>query len=117
MGGGRYELAWNGRKIEKSGNPLWWPPPRSPSRSWRVRRLAVKFGRQGRLAVILLPGRRVYKGGGRSRLPRQKPIGLKTGRNDPVRGSRSWGVFLGFLELKVSVLGLGFYLARKTRFI
>ena len=57
MGGGRYGLAWNGQKIAKSGDPPWRSPPRSPARSWRVRRrLAVKLCRQGRLAVILLHG-------------------------------------------------------------
>ena len=30
---------------------------------------------------------------------------------------RFWGIFSRVLELKMSVLGLGFYLERKTRFI
>ena len=47
----------------------------------------------------------------------QNSIGLKTGRNDPVRGPLVLGNFSRVLELKMSVLGLGFYLARKTRFI
>ena len=46
----------------------------------------------------------------------QNPFGLKMGRNDPVQCSWSWGVFSRVLELKMSVLGLGFYLACKTRF-
>ena len=75
MGGGRYGLAWNCRKIAKSGDPSWLSPPRSPARSERVqRRLAVKLCRQGRLTVILLHGRRVYQGGGRKCLPRTKPV-------------------------------------------
>ena len=75
MGGGRYGLTWNGRKIAKSGDPSWWPPPRSPAQSGRVRRrLAVKFFLQGRLDVLLLPGWRVYQGGGLKCLPRPKPV-------------------------------------------
>ena len=74
MEGGRYGLAWNGRKTKKTGDPAWRPPPRSPARSGSVRRrLAVKFGRQGHLAVLLLPGLFVCKGGGLNRLPRPKP--------------------------------------------
>ena len=61
MGGGRYGLAWNGRKIGKSDDSPWRPPPpRSPARSGRVRRwFAVKLGRQDRLVAALLPGQRV----------------------------------------------------------
>ena len=60
MGGGRYGSAWNGRKTSKSGDPPWRSLPLSLARSGRVRRwFAVKFGRQGRLVVALLPGRRV----------------------------------------------------------
>ena len=44
-------------------------------------------------------------------------FGLKTGQNDPIRGPQVLGNFFRVLELKMSVLGLGFYLARKTRFI
>ena len=36
MGRGMYGLAWNGRKIGKSGDPPWRPPPCSPARSGRV---------------------------------------------------------------------------------
>ena len=80
MGGGRYGLVWNGRKIEKSGDPPWRPPPRSQARSRCVRRrLAGKFYRRGRLALLLLPGRRVCKGGGRNRLPQPKPVWPKNG--------------------------------------
>ena len=58
MGGGRYGSAWNGRKIEKSDDPPWRPPPRSPARSGCVRRwFAVKLGRRDRLLVALFPGR------------------------------------------------------------
>ena len=60
IGGGRYLLAWNDRKIEKSDDPPWWPPSRSPTRSGHVRRwFAVKLGRRDRLVVVLLPGRSV----------------------------------------------------------
>ena len=47
----------------------------------------------------------------------QNPFGLKTGRNDPVRSPRVLGSFPKVLELKMGVLGLGFYLESKTRFI
>ena len=43
----------------------------------------------------------------------QNPIGLKTGRNDLVRSPRVFRSFPRVLELKMGVLGLGFYLARK----
>ena len=80
MGGGRYESAWNGRKIGKSSDPPWPPPPHSQAQSGCVRRrLAGKFHRRGRLALLLLPGQRVCKGGGWNRLPRPKPIWPKNG--------------------------------------
>ena len=47
----------------------------------------------------------------------QNPFGLQIGQNDLVRCSRFWGVFSRALELKMGVMGLGFYLARKTKFI
>ena len=47
----------------------------------------------------------------------QNPFGLQMGQNDPVLCSRFWGVFFRDFELKMSVLGLGFSLARKTMFI
>ena len=47
----------------------------------------------------------------------QNPFGLKTVQNDPVRGPQVLENFSRVLELKMSVLGLGFYLACKTRFI
>ena len=60
MMGGRYESAWNGRKIGKSGDPPWPPPPCLPARSEIVRKwFAVKFYRRRRLVVALLPGQRV----------------------------------------------------------
>ena len=75
MGGGRYGSAWNGRKKAKSDDSSWSSPPRLPARLERVRRrLVVKLCRQGRLAMILLPGRRVYPGGGRKCLPRPKHV-------------------------------------------
>ena len=74
MGGGRHGSTWNGRKTAKSGNPRWRSQPRSPARSGCVwRRFAVIFGRQGRLTLLVLPGRLVCKDGGRNRLPRLKP--------------------------------------------
>ena len=75
MGVGRYGLAWNGQKIAKSDDPPWRPPPHSPAQSECVRRLsAMKLCRQGRLAVLLLPCRHVYQGGGRKCLPLPKPV-------------------------------------------
>ena len=66
MMGGSYGSAWNGRKTPKSGDPMWQPPPPLPVRSGRVRQwLAGKFYRQDRLTVLLLPGQRMCKGGGR----------------------------------------------------
>ena len=47
----------------------------------------------------------------------KNPFGLKMVQNDPVQGPRVLGNLSRVLELKISVLGLGFYLARKTRFI
>ena len=44
----------------------------------------------------------------------QNPFGLQMGQNHPVRCSRFWGVFSKALELKMGVMGLGFYSARKT---
>ena len=58
MVGWGYGSAWNGRKIGKSGDPPWRPPPCSLARSGCVRRwFAVKFCRRRRLVVALLPGR------------------------------------------------------------
>ena len=97
MGGGRYGSAWNSRKIEKFGDPPWRPSPRSPVRSGRVRRrLGWKFYRRGRLALLLLPGLRVCKGGGgggggRNRLPRPKPVWPKNGSKRPSLGSTGFG--------------------------
>ena len=47
----------------------------------------------------------------------QNPFGLKTVQNDLVQGPQVLGNFSRVLELKMSVLGLRFYLAGKTRFI
>ena len=94
MGGGRYGSAWNGRKTAKSGDPRWWSPPRLPARSGPVRwRLAVKFYRQGRLAVLLLLGWRVYQGSGWKGLPRPKPIWPKNGSKRTSSGSTGFGEF------------------------
>ena len=60
MRGGRYGSAWNDRKIEKSDDPPWRPPPHSSARFGRVRRwFAVKLGRWDRLVVVLLLGQSV----------------------------------------------------------
>ena len=67
--------------------------------------------------MLLLHGRRVCKGGGRNRLPRPKPDWPEKGSKRPSSGFTGLGCFSRVLELKMSVLGLGFYLARKTKFI
>ena len=91
-GGGGYGSAWNGRKIAKFDDPRWRLPPHSPAQSGRVRRrLTVKIFNQGRLAVLLLPGQRVYQGGGRKRLPWPKPVWPKNGSKRPNSGSISFG--------------------------
>ena len=70
---GRYGSAWSGRKMQKNSDPRWPPPLPSPTRSRRVwRRFVVKFHGRDRLTLLLLPGWRVCKVGGRSRLPRLK---------------------------------------------
>ena len=95
MGEGRYGSAWNGRKTAKSDDLRWWLLPLSPARSGRVRwRLAVKFHGDGHLVVALLPGRRVWQGGGRKRLPRPKPVWPKNGSKQPSSGSTGFGEFL-----------------------
>ena len=98
MGGGRYGSAWNGRKMVKSGDPSWRPPPRSPARSGHVRqRFAMKFHDQGRLVVALLPGQGVYQGGGRKRLLLPKLVWLENRSKRPSSGSTCFGeFFLGF---------------------
>ena len=100
------------------GDPPWWLPPHSSARSERVRpRFAVIFGRKGRLTLIFLPGRCVCKVGGQNRLPRLKPDWPKNGSKRPSSGPRVLGNFSRVLKLKMSVLGLGFYLECKTRLI
>ena len=95
MVGERYGSAWNGRKTSKSGDPPWRLPPRSPTRSGRVRRwFAVKFCRHCRLVVALLPGWCVQQGGGRNRLPQPKPVWPKSGSKRPRAGSTGFGEFL-----------------------
>ena len=64
-----------------------------------------------------LPSRRVCKGGGRNRLPRLKPDWPENGSKQPSSGPRVLGNFSRVLKLKMSALGLGFYLAHKNRFI
>ena len=98
MAGERYGSAWNGRKMTKSGDPRWRLPPCLPARSERVRRqLAVKFHCDNHLVVALLPGRRVYSGGGRNRLPRMKPDRPENGSKRPSSGfSGFWDFLSGF---------------------
>ena len=92
--GMRYGSAWNGRKTNKTGDPPWRPPPRSPARSGRVRRrFAVIFGRQGHLTLLFLPGRHVYKYGGRNRLPWLKPDWPENGSKRPSSESSGLGEF------------------------
>ena len=94
LGGGRYGSAWNGRKMKKTDDPLWQPPPRSPARSGSVQRwLAMKFSWQGRLVVAILPGWRVHQGGGSKRLPRPKPVLPENGSKRPSSESSGFGEF------------------------
>ena len=86
-----YRSDWSGRKMTKSGDPRWRMSSCSSARSGCVRRwLAVKFHGNGHLVVVLLPGRCVYSGDGRNRLPRLKPDRLENGSKRPSSG------FLGF---------------------
>ena len=118
MGEGRYGLAWNGRKTKKTDDPPWPPPRLSSARFGRVRRrFALIFGLKGRLTLIFLPGCRVCKVCGWNSLPRLKPDWSENWSKRPSSGPRVLGNFSRVLKLKMSVLGLGFYLARKTRFI
>ena len=81
------------------------------------RRFALKFHGQGRLVVALLPGWRVHQEGGRRLLPRLKPDWPENGSKRPSSGPRVLGNFSRVLKLKMSILGLRFYLERKIRFI
>ena len=95
MVGEMYGLAWNDRKMTKSGDPRWRLPPCSPARSGRVRRrLAMKFHGDGRLVVALLPGWCVYSCGVWNRLPRLKPDRPKNGSKRPSSGFLGFGDFL-----------------------
>ena len=100
--GGRYGLAWSGRKMQKKGDPRWPPPPPSLARSGSVRRrFAVKFHCRDRLTLLLLHGWCVCKVGGRSRLPRLK---LELPENGSKRPSLVFTIlvsfFLGFWSPK-----------------
>ena len=82
------------KKKKKTGDPPWRQPPLSPARSGRVQqRLAVKFGRQGHLALLFLPSRCVCKGGGLNRIPRTKPNWPKNGSKRPSSRSTVLGSF------------------------
>ena len=94
MVGGRYGSTWNGRKMKKTGDLRWPPPPRSPAQFGRVRRrLAMKFGRRGHLTLPFLPGQLVCKGGGRNRLPRPNPDWPEKGSKRPSSKSSGFGEF------------------------
>ena len=67
--------------------------------------------------MLLIPDRCVCKGGGHNRPPRLKSNCPKNGSKRSSSGSTCFGEFSRVLELKMSVLGLGFYLASKNRFI
>ena len=67
--------------------------------------------------MLFLPGRHVYQGGGRKRLPWPKPVWPINGSKQPNSASIGFGEFSRVLALKMSIFGLGFYLERKTRFI
>ena len=67
--------------------------------------------------MLLIPGRCVCKGGGQNRPPWRKSNCPKNGSKRSSLGSTCFGEFSRVLELKMGVLGLGFYLARKNRFI
>ena len=78
----------------------------------------MKFYDRDHLTLLLLLGRRVCKVGGWSRLPRLKIERPKKGSKRPNSVFTILGSFFSrVLELKMSVLGLGFHLARKSRFI
>ena len=77
----------------------------------------MKFHSQGRLVVELLPGWRVHQEGGQKIFPRLKPDWLEKGSKRPNSGPRVLGNFSRVLKLKLSVLGLRFYLELKNRFI
>ena len=53
----------------------------------------MKFFEQGRLAVLLLPGWRVYQGGGWKRLPQPKPFWPENESKRPSSGSTGFGEF------------------------
>ena len=94
----------------------------SATRSGNRRRLcrpdpSASGGGWSRNFTSLLPGQRVYSGGRRNRLPRLKLDRPKNGSKRPNSGFQVFGVFSRVLGLKMSVLGLGFYLACKTMFI
>ena len=67
--------------------------------------------------MALLPGWRMHQEGGWKRLPHLKPDWPENGSKRPSSGPQVLGNFSRVLKLKMSVLGLGFYLACKTRFI
>ena len=108
---GRPEIA---KKTQKSGDPSWMSPPPLSARSWRVRRrLAGKFYQRGRLVVLLLPGWRMYSGGGRNWLPRLKPDRPKNGSKRPSSVLTGLGSFSRVFGAQNECLGLGFPLAPK----
>ena len=98
MVGGRYGSAWSGWKMQKNGDPRWRPPPPSLAQFGSVRRrFTMKFHGRDHLTLLLLPGQRVCKVGGRSCLPRLK---LERHENGSKRPSSVFTIlgsfFLGF---------------------
>ena len=82
------------------------------------RRFAVKFHGRDHLTLLLLPRWRVCKVGGRSRLPQLKLERPKNGSKRPSSVFTILGRFFSrVLEIKMSVLGVGFHLSCKARFI
>ena len=65
------------------------------------------FGWQGLLTLLFLPGRRVFKDGGRNRLLRLKPDWPENGSKRPNSGSTGLGEFFSGFGAEMSVLGLG----------
>ena len=65
------------------------------------------FGLQGRLTLLFLPDRRVYKEAGRNRLLRLKPYWPENGLKRPSLGSMGLGEFFSGFGAEMSVLGLG----------
>ena len=88
------------------------PDPGASGGGW----LEILLARSPRRSPPPWPAR-VARGVARNSSHGQNPFALKTVQNDLVRGPQVLGNFSRALELKMSVLGIGFYLARKAMFI